>query len=264
MSLVLSENVPWSGRRWFLTIALLTLGQFALILALTESSAPDNRVSKGAPSIRIISSRGYEKSIQSTGSRDPTLFALVHPQGFSGAAWLRAAEFPYQLTSPMQPPQALAAVPGNLGQQCVEFIRTNLSAATFALAKLAPTPNRVPGHEPPPVFRPHVTLEGTRPGRVLLDASNLPPADPSLILTNCVVSVMVAPNGDVLSPTLLASSGSPATDAAVLTFARTIRFPPLPAPPSTNSPASLDARFERLLFQWLPETPEPGPAAPEH
>ncbi|MBM3839239.1 MAG: energy transducer TonB [Verrucomicrobia bacterium] len=264
MSLAVSENVPWSRRRWFLTIALLTLLQFALIIALTESPTPQKRLAKGGSGVRILSNHAYEKSTQALGSRDPTLFALVHPQGFSGAAWLRLAEFPYRMTSPMQPPQALAAVPERLGQQFVQFARTNLSAVPLTLSKLEPVLSRILVHDPPPVLSARLTLAASRSGRLLLTASNLPPADPSLLLTNCVVSVMVAPNGDTLSATLLASSGSPATDAAALVCARTARFAPLPKPASTNAPGLLEVAFERLVFQWWPETPQVQTPASEN
>jgi hypothetical protein len=72
---------------------------------------------------------------------------------------------------------------------------------------------------------------------------------------------MVAPNGDALSATLLASSGSPATDAAVLAFTRTVRFTRHPA---TNAPRFGGVTFERLVFQWLPEAAQVQTAAAEN
>lgn len=263
MSLLLSEDVPWSNRRWFTTIVLLSAGQIVLIVDLTQTDVSPRRKGNTAPRIQMISSAAYESSEKSLGSRDPTLFALAHPQGFSGAAWLRGADFPYEQPNLMQSAQPLAPDPENLAQQFMQFIQRRSGGTSFLLSKLAPRPEEVPYPAQPLVLRPRVTIDGDLRNRRLLAATPLPPPDPEKILTNCVVSVTVASNGDLLSATLLSSSGSPATDAAALAFARTARFTPWPARSAVSGPTPFDAVFGRLIFQWLQESTEvrtPSPA----
>lgn len=255
------ETAPWSDRFWFLTILLLFVAQTSLIFWLTSSShvRPLEPPQRGP--IRILSGATYEALRAMGGLTDPTLFALVHPQGFSGAAWLKPAEFPYQLTNHIDPPRGLAADPLNLALEFARLTRTNgIPASLFA--------SKPPLVSPPMQFstvtavvQPRLRIEGDLASRPLLTSAKLPEADPGKILTNCVISVMVAANGDILSASFQTSSGSLEADREALKFAYGARFAPAAGRDHDDAASPFGADFGQLVFQWL-LVPEAKTAAP--
>jgi len=100
---------------------------------------------------------------------DPTLFALPHPRGFSGPAWLNAAPLRHQSTDWTEPQRWLTQSHAKLGETFEEFLRTNvvanrsLAVKPVALperARVSPLPIRSPadGRVPPPG-----SMKGSRP-----------------------------------------------------------------------------------------------------
>ena len=252
------ETAPWSNRHWFVTIGVLFIGHIGLILFLSKPAPPPTEIARKTARIRIASSPAHESAQNGTSLRDPTFFALVHPQGFSGAAWLRPADYPYRMTNPMHPAMYLPSDPQKLADEFMELIQAKVTGPSFVLSKSTPALAEFPTPEGPLLLQPNLRIEGDLAGRSLAASKTLPPADPERILTNCVVAVVVAPSGDTLTATLRASSGSTKTDEAALAFSRTTRFVPLS--PYRPAAASHSAKyfFGSLVFQWLPETLSPA------
>ena len=250
------EAALWSTRQWFAFVAFLALGQIALIVALTQASMAASRQAIRAAPIRMVSANASQDSEPAASRLDPTLFALVHPDGFSGSVWLRLAKFPYRSTNFMHPPRWLEADPASLASGFTEFIGSSRTDTSFALSKPNPIAGDFPSERQALILRPFLRIEGDIASRRLVSAQDLPPADPDTILSECIVSVILAPHGDFLSATVTSSSGSPKTDEAVLVFVRTTRFVSDTPGRSAGSAPRSEPFFGRLVFQWLPESPE--------
>ena len=152
----------------------------------------------------------------------------------------------------------LPSDPQKLAGEFLEVIQAEVAAPSFVPSKSAPALAEFPTPEGPLQLQPNLRIEGDLAGRRLVAGNTLPPVDPERILTNCVVALVVAPNGDTLTATLRASSGSSKTDDAALAYSRTARFLPLsPRRPAAvaDSPKYL---FGSLVFQWLPQSTSPS------
>src|SRR5262245_52508851 len=79
-----AESAPWSRRRWWAIISVLFGVQIVMIFGLSEPGPLLIRPSPAAPKLDLAT----QVSSEVLALYDPTLFALPHPQGFSGPAWL--------------------------------------------------------------------------------------------------------------------------------------------------------------------------------
>jgi TonB family protein len=191
---------------------------------------------------------------------DPTIFALVTSQGFSGSAWIGVTPFPYAPTNQSVPFQTLALPVEELAADFAEFVRTNLVADELALDSVPPARSELRLPEPVVIPAATVRVDGELAGRPLLPGAKLSPfGEPILTNLTTVVQVLVNRTGQTLSAALLSSCGVSKADQEALRFAATARF--APAALSADAEVQEEAMvFGTLTFQWAGvrwETPRP-------
>lgn len=252
MSETVIERAPWSKRRWFATVVFLFVAQISLVIFLSGSPRHEQGRRSTRPHIHMVSSETYNALPEIGKANDPTLFALIHPKSFSGSAWLHTADFPYHLTNQMDSPRWLTANSEGLAQEFLQYIQSSLVSTSFFAIKPAPLPTRFAAVDHALILRPIVRIEGDLMGRRLISTQALPAADPDRILTNCVINVIVAMDGETLSATVRTSSGSPKTDQEAREFAEHARIEPVAKIEASVflEPSQFD--FGRLVFEWQP------------
>jgi TonB family protein len=248
------EPRPWSRGRWWTLIALVFAAHVGLIFALGDRKPLAPRPPALAPVLRLAT--GPNELLALT---DPTLFALPHPAGFAGAVWRWRPEVTVQPFRWTEPPRPLRLSAEKLGDRFAQFMQTN-RLARFEPA-LAPAPETgpavVPAFSPAALAPSTVRLGDGLAGRRWLNPPRLGAWPAPDLLTNCVVSVLVRPDGGVTSAKLLPpGSGSAEADQFALAAARTARFTPL-------TRGAAEPAVGTLIFEWqtLPMTnaPAPGP-----
>ncbi|MDA1274659.1 MAG: hypothetical protein O2960_11505 [Verrucomicrobia bacterium] len=194
---------------------------------------------------------------------DPTLFALVHPKNFSGSAWLRAPEFPYEPTNRIQPPALLSPRAADFGAEFSEYVTS--AFPRFLEKPERPSPQVFAAELPAPLAfnRADLRIEGDLKDRRLVFSPPLPAPERGALLRNCLVGVLVDARGETFSPVLKVSSGSSAVDQSALEFAASARFSPI----SKNEPElpGDDASFTygTLVFQWFANRPQRSQVVPD-
>lgn len=197
-----------------------------------------------------------EQIAKLTGWSDPTLFALPHPQGFSGGGWLKFQPEVPARSNWSAPPDWLPLPTPQLGETLHEFVQTNRRPEAALLAALrAPRTLevRLPGEALQ--MKTSVRIAGPLGSRPLLRTPALPGIAHGDVLKNTVVSVAVNGEGVVESLSISGAPGPAGTDEVALELARQFEFQPL---------ALRDARARetatptpgRLVFTWqlLPPT----------
>src|SRR5512144_1122612 len=74
----------WPGGRWWIVVLLVLAAHVGLILWLGDRGSVQPRATEPSPTLRLADAPGDELLALT----DPTLFALPHRHGFSGAAWI--------------------------------------------------------------------------------------------------------------------------------------------------------------------------------
>jgi hypothetical protein len=238
--------------------------QFGLIFWLGKPQPIPPQFTDLAPSLQLV---GPDAN-QVLGLTDPTLFALPHREGFSGAAWLSMPVQQFQPYLWSEPSRWLALAQDRLGADFESAMATNQLNALPVYAQ--------PDLE---LKRPSVTeslsfptrstlrLMGDLARRRLLVRPTLPSWPSADILTNTVVQVLVAADGKPVSATILdKKSGSLAADQQALRDALNARFEPLDVTDPANPLAGLS--LGQMVFEWhtlpLPATNnEVAPAPPK-
>jgi len=252
MNAIILEPRKWSGQRWWTLIALVFAAHIGLIFALGDRKPFAPRPPAFAPSLRLTVD--YDELLA---LNDPTLFALPHREGFAGATWLRIPDLKYEPFHWTEPPRLLALPVEKLGGAFAQFMRTN-RLAPFEL-ELKPVPQLTMPVAPAPglavAARSTLRIGGGLAGRHLRNPPELPPQPWTDLLTNSVAQVLVNPDGNVISATLLGDSGSREADQLALKTAKSARFEPL-----RNGDAQLT--IGTLIFQWytVPATNALSPA----
>ncbi|MCU0783976.1 MAG: energy transducer TonB [Verrucomicrobia bacterium] len=246
----LSSDASWSRRRWWTLIVLVFAAHVGLIFALGDRKPVTPRPPAPSPTLRLAA-----ESDELLAFNDPTLFALPHRRSFSGLAWLRIPEVKFQPFRWTEPPRLLALPVEKLGATFAQFMQTNLLAWFEFEIKPAPelTLPDVPEAGPMIAARSTLRIAGGLANRRLLNPPKLESWAASDLLTNSVVQVLVNADGNVISSTLLARSGSPKADQFSLDLARMARFEPL-----RNGAAKLSVGA--MIFEWhtVPETNKPA------
>jgi hypothetical protein len=253
MSLASADPVPWSNRQWWWIVALLFAVHLFLAFYLAKRTTIE-APSRARTVIRLLNPETLDpSSAQLLALRDPTIFALVHPRGFSGAAWLRIVPFPYQITNRTEPPRWLTPDVPQLANDFVQFVRTNVTLPLLEAEKPLPILSKVEIPNPITWIHPVLRIEGDLAGRRLISTNALPPPQPNVILTNCVIRVLVDARGRTLSHALLAGSGSQGADENAMNFAKAARFEPLARSLTDETPLASagSAAFGTLVFQWV-------------
>ncbi len=264
------EPVSWNRRRWGGMIAFVFVVQLALIFWLGDRNPIHPRPPAHAPGLQLVDSSCADLLALS----DPTLFALPHPEGFSGRAWLEIRD---QHFEPFEWTEELRWLPlpvHELGAGLKRLVPNDPLNSW-------PTPN-LPS---PQIIPPEISsldiadqhsalrMEGDLASRRLLTGFDLPSWPPrpltateTDLLTNTIVQLVVDAEGRPVSVTLLSSSGLAAADEHALKQASAARFESLPladpsAPDSVNAPLN-HVRWGQLVFDWytLPSTNPPVPA----
>jgi hypothetical protein len=256
------EPRPHPRRRWWGLVVVVFALQLGLIFWLGARTPPQRRQVANAPALQLAGTAALEQ----LGLSDPTLFALPHQHGFSGAAWLSVPQPEFQSFEWSAPPRWLQLPLNQLGATFNEFIQTNN-----------------PGSSPsPPQPEPELTVPDSAPVALSRQRSELllvddlarrrllaPPQLPSFrhtdILSNSVVQMAVDAQGKAVSFTLIPpGSGSAEADQYALKEARAARFEPLSAG-GPELPASRAAQLTwgKMIFEWhtLPVPPANPPAA---
>jgi hypothetical protein len=189
---------------------------------------------------------------------DPTLFALPHPQGFAGRAWLAVPDRGAQPYAWSEPPQWLTLPLEELGNVFHTFLATNQfthlpsldqSEPTFA----APEAGGILAGEGQSRFR----VLGDLTGRPLLTPFSLSSWTNAEALTNSIVQLLVGATGRPISITLLSSSSSSTADQFALKLAEAVRFEPA-AKASSKPPDPLTGlSWGQIVFEWNTVPPPP-------
>ncbi len=248
---------PWTlGRRTFY-VALIFAGQLGLIFWLSDSSPLRPRPLKTPPALVLA----IGASPEFLALNDPTLFALPHQQGFSGAAWLAKPVFQPRPADSSEPTNWLSLVVAQLGETFSEFMQTNHPLPARALAAPLPEPTWTQASRmavAPALSTLQIT--GALANRRLLSPLALNSQTNATLLTNSVIQLVVDAQGRPLSATLLGpGSGLPAADKDALRMAQTAQFEPLVRngpEADTNSLASLT--WGKMIFEWRTVPPAVG------
>jgi TonB family protein len=233
---------PWSRRRLLGCVGLLFAGQLALIFALGERGPTKPRAPAAAPVLRVAPQPAETLALE-----DPTLFALPHPSGFAGRAWLRPPTLQVQSRRWTESPRWLAPAPDSFGITVPELARAHrplpLEVTVNPIPEVASTLQPEPMPAPP--SRSTLALADDLGGRRLLNPPELPAWPAADLLTNSVVRVLVNGDGLVRSATLLGRSGSTEADEFALAVARAARFEPTIA--AAGTPA---LQLGTMIFLW--------------
>ena len=244
----LAETEPpgagWSRNRWLAAIALAFAAHVALVFIFGAKKPITPRAVTNVPTLRLAKDTDELLALN-----DPTLFALPHQRDFASAVWLKRQTNPPPDFRYTEPPRWLSLSADGLGAAFVRLMQTNIFAhypldfkPTLALS--TPTPPVAPLLPQSSTMR----IEGDLAHRQVptpISLTNWPFAD---VLSPCVVQVLVAAPGNVVSTVILTPSGYDAADQRALAIARTLRFTP-----------STALTFGRIIFNWhtVPPTTTP-------
>lgn len=182
--------------------------------------------------------------------RDPTLFALPNPHGFSGGAWLKFQPDLPRLSNWSAQPEWLTLSAENLSHSLDDYIATNSPSEEQLLASLRVTRNieiRIP--DEPLLTQTVARAEGALTARKMTYTPFLPPAIHSDVLRPTVVTVSVNGDGLVESASLAIGSGLKGADEQALQLARRFEFQPLPIRDAEARGVAAPT-VGRLVFTW--------------
>jgi hypothetical protein len=197
---------------------------------------------------------------------DPTLFALPHPEGFAGHAWLRAPAPPevrFWWADPAPPLGLAMPRPEEIFRQLAQSNETGPLSITAVMnpALEVPEPEWL-GLVP---TQSTVRVSGQLAGRRLM-APLVPRSwTNSDLLAQSVVQVLVNAEGRPLSWAVISPSGSKAADSWALAQARAARFERLPTVPGGGENPLAGLAWGEFVFQWhtlLPEATNTAGGAP--
>lgn len=254
MNLADNEPVVWSARRRWATIAVAVVVQVGLIYWFSERSQQPVRQAESRPAFQLVARAQSEWLTLNS----PTMFALPHPLGFSGRAWLAVPAHDYRPAEATNVPQWLALTPAALGATFREFMRTNQSSRVAVAIRPAPalaTPSLVA--TPLTARASRVQLSDALVKRGLRSQWQLPAWTNAETLPPSEVQVVVDAFGHPVSAVLLNSSGLRAADAHALELVRRAVFGPdenVVRAPSDALDAGLTSG--RLEFHWLTLPPD--------
>jgi len=249
-----SAERPWPWHRWTLFIGVAYAAHVGFVFAFGDRKPIMPRAIVHAPGLQFTTHRSEREQLD-----DPTLFALPHPNGFAGAAWLRPPHIEFAPFRWTEPPRLLALSVNQLGATFQQQQATNRGARLEIETLPPPDLTQIQPTDWTTYARRHsaASLGGDLTRRKWLNApTDLPSWPAPDLLTNSLVQVWVQADGQILSPALLLpGSGWKEADQLALKLARTARFTPLPA--------AARPTHGTLIFEWqtVPQT-NATPAAP--
>ena len=249
----------WSRRRWAVTISVVFLGQMALVMLLGDHS---RAARKPAPRFDMVLAECATLP-DSPAWDDPTLFALAHPRGFSGQAWLRVPPQPHQYFEWSEEWSWLTPNSARLGAELARAIHP-LEAERARIEKPVPASVLPAGLEESLPWARHSVLrvEGELGDQDLRARPKLPMIGHNGLLPPSLVQATVDELGRVFAASLVAESGSKVADLRAVQLARSLQFAELQ--PRARGTTGRHFRFARLVFQWHTTPPRAGtvPAKP--
>ena len=254
-----AETIPdsWAARQWSWAVGLVFGGQLLLVFLLSARAPITFRPAADATTFSLaLDSISNDRLNDPLWVGDPTLFALANPRGFSGRVWLTVPSLEHPLAAWTEPPSWLPATSTQLGGVFVRFVATNATAPfrladkpALQLTELAIVPEPSPQQST-------LRVEGALKARTLATQLPLPVWSHGDILRASVVQILVKPDGEIFSATLLSGSGLKAADDGALKLASTVRFQPL-KPASTAALAAFTTGT--LIFNWHTVAPAAPP-----
>jgi hypothetical protein len=247
------EQSSWGRERWLLYVVLIFLIQLTLLWCLSDYTLVRPRQHPASTRVRLaVARQGGSPADILWAQADPTVFALVTPEGFSRSAWLTIPRRTYEMTNSLEEPHWLGPPTKTLADDFDEFLQTNLVSDELMSARIPPAFSQTRRPLPSIAASTTLRLEGDLAGRKLLSRLDLPRVSPEPILTNTVVRLVVDSGGMTLLAALISSCGEANADQEALTFARRARFAPLPEEtPTERSSASGRLTFGGMVFQWF-------------
>jgi TonB family protein len=227
-----TAETRWSGHVWFWGFVFLFLGHAFAVFWFADRRNLSPSWQKPAAFFYFGDDADTGKPMAEIAAlRDPTLFALPHVHGFSGAAWLNFRPQVPALSNWFAPREWLSLPTDQLGTSLDEYVATNRPSEEQLLASLRATkvPEvRIP--DEPIVTRSYVKVEDPRATRKLVRVPPLPAITHNDVLKRTVVAVSVNGDGRVESASLVREreSGSKQADESAVELARTLEFAPLP------------------------------------
>ncbi len=163
-----------------------------------------------------------------TTHRDPTLFALPNPYGFSGGAWQLFQPGVQNPSNWSAPPEWLRLPEDQLGRSLSDYSTTNRPSEEPLLAALRMTKRLEPRIPSEPVLtNTLVRVEGPLARRPLVKAPLLPKAvHTDTPRAPTVIAVSVNGDGLVETASIAGSSGLKTADDQAVTVARLFEFQP--------------------------------------
>ncbi|MBM3877759.1 MAG: hypothetical protein FJ386_13765 [Verrucomicrobia bacterium] len=250
-----ADSIPgperWSCRRWVGVISLVFAAQAGLVWKLSAPLAGPAAVHVPAPTVRLVlGEEANRRLLDSLAAGDPTLFARVSPQGFSGAAWVNVPRQDYKLQDWTEPVRFMDRSTGHVGGAFQEFIRTNRPPLVAVADKPGVVPSVTPLPSSPAITQSAWRVEGPLRNRAVQHAVQPRSFDHPDLLAETRVRVFVNAEGHVFSPQLLATATANdpvqrAADQHALGLTRSMRFQPLP-----KSAARPEMTPGVVVFRW--------------
>jgi TonB family protein len=231
------------GKLWIGIVFVFGL-QLGLILWFGERTPIRPRPAAAASDLRLVG-KGWSEWLEML---DPTIFALPHAEGFSGAGWLIPPTEEIRPFAWSEPPRWLNLSVARLGLSVGQSYGTTTFDPVPPPAR--PEPSLSLAQSSATDDFPAVSsarLEGDLVNRRLLRTLDLPSWPYTDLVSNSVVQLLVDADGVPISVALLERSGLEAADKLALKEARNAAFEPLPRgeDPSVNNLA-----WGMIVFQW--------------
>jgi hypothetical protein len=260
-----AESQPWPWHRWAaIVLALFALQAGAIWLLSEYSPQPKPPPPWPTPIHLAADPKALTQIAQQSAAQDPTLFALPHQHGFSGAAWLKFEPLSYTQKDWTEPPAWLAVNHDQLGEAFSKIMSSNLWPPALVANKPMPA-SIIPDFariDFPMATNSSCRIQGELASRQLLEPLPMQPWAHTDLLTNSVVQVAVDDQGFAFSTQLLGACGLPAADKYALQLANQARFEPEPV--KTKSEHAFT--WGKIIFQWhtipIPATNNPPPTEP--
>jgi hypothetical protein len=215
----------WSARQWAVRILLVLAFQIVLVF-LVAGPVPGSvqRVEPGT----IYRFDFGDQAWDQTFSSDPTLFALAHPEGFSGSAWLEVSPPQFDVPDWNEPPVWLPLHGAALGEKFLHYAGSIEQPVFEIWGRAASQPGtlRLFLPEERPVRESRLVLSGALASRLEGDLPGLPVWNHPEPLARTGVEMAVDGRGEVIIARLVERSGFAEADRHALRAARSLPFQP--------------------------------------
>lgn len=247
---------------WLWGFVFVFLAHALAVLKFGERQLPFAALEQPRPFIYMSLDEASEKQITAlTLGRDPTLFAVPNPHGFSGGAWQQFKPESPRLTNHSVPPEWLTFSGERLGSTLREFVATNQPSEEDLLASVRASRNiDVRPPDEPIMKRTLVKIDGPLVARPVVYSPPLPSEAHSDLLRRTEISVAVNGDGLVESASVVRESGSPRADANALQLARAFEFEPASIRDAAARAVAAPT-VGRIVFTWhTVAATNPGPS----